>query len=84
MEAEYARRYGELIELSKQELVNCYHHRFPSTSKLSTDSVGCIQCSHSKCLNYIKMHGIALEVDSPYIGRRGYCQVNEDVSLFTL
>nr|CAD1825793.1 unnamed protein product [Ananas comosus var. bracteatus] len=71
VEAEYARRYGELIELSKQELVNCYHHRFLSTRELNIDSVGCIQCSHSKCLNYIEMYGIALEVDSPYIGRRG-------------
>lgn len=80
VEAEYAKKYGQLIELSKQELVNCYHEMYPSFREQHTDAVGCIQCTHSKCLEYIKTYGIAMEADNPYVARRQYCQMNEDVS----
>lgn len=64
VEGQYARKYGKLVELSEQQLVDC-----------STQNNGCNGGMPDRAFSYIRQNrGIDSEVSYPYEGREGPCR----------
>ena len=63
LESIYAIKYGELISLSKQELVDC-----------STENYGCNGGYTYEAYDYILKNGICLENEYPYVGEDQVCK----------
>lgn len=60
------RKYGELIELSAQEIVDC-------SSRYGNE--GCVSGVMSQSFEYMIENGIASDADYPYTGLNGTCPI---------
>ncbi len=73
IEALYAKKTGNLVDLSEQQLVSCT----PSPAR------GCDGAGVIEALKYIRDHGLVTEVEYPYNAEDGECLINGGTKYIT-